>query len=346
MSHVWIVAEIGCNHNGSEDLAYKMVESAKLCGVDAVKFQTFNSEALISGIAPKADYQKRTTGMDESQLEMTKKLELSHESYLRLKKYAISLGLDVFSTPFDMESIDFLYKTGQNIWKIPSGEITNLPYLRKIGTLKCKGKKVILSTGMATLNEIENAINILCKAGTKAEAITILHCNTEYPTQDEDVNLLAISDLAGKFSGHNIGFSDHSAGYVAAAASVLLGVSMIEKHFTLDKNMDGPDHRASAVPDELKELVINVRRMEIMLGGGRKIVTESEKKNRIAARKSIIASRDIKAGEEFTEENLTCKRPGNGISPMEWDRVIGMVAARDFKYDELISIKGISWQEA
>lgn len=345
MNHVFIVAEIGCNHNGDKDLAYKMVEKAKECGVDAVKFQTFKAKDLISCYAPKAEYQKITTGTTESQLEMTEKLELSHEDLLGLKSYAESLGLVVFSTPFDMGSIDFLDSIGQNLWKIPSGEITNLPYLQRIGSIKVNGKRIILSSGMATIEEIRKCIDVLKNAGTDEREIILLHCNTEYPTPDSDVNILAIRDLQTKFPNLKIGFSDHSVGYVAAVGATILGVVLIEKHFTLDKNFEGPDHKASATPEELKELVDNVRRIEVMAGSDKKIVTESERKNKIVARKSIVASTIIKAGDILTKDNITCKRPGNGISPMLWYDVLGKVAERDFIADELIEVSGIDWQE-
>lgn len=345
MKPVFIVAEIGCNHNGSKKLAYEMVTKAKECGVDAVKFQTFKAKNLISCFAPKAEYQKVTTGTDESQLEMTAKLELSHKDLIELKAYAESIGLVVFSTPFDMESIEFLDSIGQNLWKIPSGEITNLPYLQRIGAINRENKKIILSTGMATIKEIEACIKVLVDAGTKKQDIILLHCNTEYPTPDSDVNILAINDLKASFPNIKVGFSDHSVGYIAAVGATILGVELIEKHFTLDKNFEGPDHKASATPEELKALVDNVRRIEIMAGSNKKIVTDSERKNKIVARKSIVALRNIKKGELFSEENITCKRPGNGISPMNWYSVLGKKAERDFIEDELISLSGVSWQE-
>lgn len=345
MKRICLIAEIGCNHNGSKELAKKMVLEAKRCGADAVKFQTFKADELISRYAPKAEYQKVTTGTADSQLEMTRKLELSRPDYLELKQYAEGLGLTVFSTPFDLDSIDFLYENGQSIWKIPSGEITNLPYLERLGRLVCANKKIILSSGMATVGEIRECIDILRAEGTTKEQLALLHCNTEYPTPDCDVNISAISDLKEKFPGISIGFSDHSVGYVAAVGAAALGVSMIEKHFTLDKNMEGPDHKASATPEELTELCKNLRRIELMMGCGEKIVTESERKNKIVARKSIVARRSIRKGERLTEENITCKRPGNGISPMKWESVLGTAAGRDFQEDELITVQGILWQE-
>lgn len=344
MERVMIVAEIGCNHNGSKEIAKQMILKAKECGVDAVKFQTFKASSLISSYAPKAEYQKETTGTEESQLEMTAKLELSYDDFLELKQFAERLGLIVFSTPFDMESICFLEEIGQKLWKIPSGEITNLPYLERIGSNKIEGKKIILSTGMATVEEIKTCIDILVKAGTKKQDIILLHCNTEYPTPDQDVNILAINDLKKTFSDMLVGFSDHSIGYVAAVGATLLGIVLIEKHFTLDRNMEGPDHKASVTPEELTALVENVRRMEKLAGTDKKIVTRSEEKNKIVARKSIVAKREIKKGEPFTEDNITCKRPGNGISPMYWYDVLGKEAEKTFYIDELIEVSSMEWQ--
>lgn len=343
MTRIYIVAEIGCNHNGDIEIAKKMIEEAKVCKVDAVKFQTFNSKELISKYAPKAEYQKKTTGNDESQLEMTKKLELSHDDYLELRDYALSLGLDTFSTAFDMESIKFLEESGQSVWKIPSGEITNIPYLERIRDIKVKNKEIILSTGMSTIEEIEFAVEILKQS--ENTNITILHCNTEYPTNDVDVNLNAILELKDKFPEYQIGLSDHSRGTVAAVVAVAYNIKFIEKHFTLDKNLYGPDHKASATPDELYELCNNVRRAELMLGKKEKIVTPSEAKNKSIARKSIVAKKAILKGEIFDEKNITCKRPGNGISPIHWYEVIGRVAERDFEEDELVKVNDISWQE-
>lgn len=333
---VFIVAEIGCNHNGDPSLAKKMIDVAKQCGVDAVKFQTFKADLLISKYAPKAEYQKEVTLEDENQLEMTRKLELSYNDYLKLEKYAKSLELEVFSTPFDMSSIDFLAKNNQKIWKIPSGEITNLPYLEKIARLEIKNKKVILSTGMSTLEEIKKALNILVKNGTKKKDITILHCNTEYPTPYEDVNLNSIRYLIKEFPKYKIGFSDHSEGYLCGAASIVYGISFIEKHFTLNKNFKGPDHKASVSPEELKKLCESIRILEKAMGVEDKVVTKSERKNKIVARKSIIAKTSIKKGEVFTEKNITIKRPGNGISPMEWYNILGKKSQENFKEDEVI----------
>ena len=345
MKKIIIVAEIGCNHNGSVEMAKKMVDAAVKCGVDAVKFQTFKAKELISKFAPKAEYQKETTGSEDTQLEMTRKLELSHEDLLVLKDYAESKGVIVFSTPFDLDSVDFLISIGQKFWKIPSGEITNLPYLERIGAINCENKKIILSTGMATIEEIKKSIDILTINGTKEKDIIVLHCNTEYPTPDEDVNIMAIQDLKKNFPNMMVGFSDHSVGCVAAIGAAALGISLIEKHFTLDKELPGPDHKASATPNELKELVDSVRRIEVMKRNAKKIVTESERKNKIVARKSIVASCKIEKGEIFSENNLTCKRPGNGISPMYWYDILGKKAERDFEYDELIISSGFEWQE-
>lgn len=336
MSKVFIVAEIGCNHNGDVNLAKKMVDKAKECGVDAVKFQTFKADLLISKFAPKAEYQKKVTSATESQLEMTKKLELPYEEFINLEKYARNLGLEVFSTPFDFESIDFLAKNEQKIWKIPSGEITNLPYLEKIAKLDIENKEIVISTGMATVEEIENALNILVRNGMKKSDITILHCNTEYPTPYEDVNLEAIPYLMERFPEYKIGFSDHSVGYFAGVASVTYGISFMEKHFTLDKNFEGPDHKASVTPEELKLLCEGIRVVEKSLGKREKTVTISEKKNKIVARKSVVAKVKIKKGDILTEKNITVKRPGNGINPMFWYEILGTRAERDFSEDELI----------
>ncbi|WGE89085.1 N-acetylneuraminate synthase [Actinobacillus arthritidis] len=337
MSKVFIVAEIGCNHNGDPALAKKMVEVAKACGVDAVKFQTFKADKLISKYAPKAEYQKVTTGTADSQLEMTRKLELPYDEFVKLDVYARSLGLEVFSTPFDFESIDFLASQRQKIWKIPSGELTNLPYLEKIARLPIEGKTVIISTGMATIEETQCSLQVLEVNGMAKKDITILHCNTEYPTPYEDVNLNAFHQLKQEFSEYRLGFSDHSAGYFAGLATVPYGITFIEKHFTLDKNFEGPDHKASVTPDELKLLCEGIRAVEKSLGCSKKVVTRSEMKNKIVARKSIIAARAIKKGEVFTVENLTTKRPGNGISPMFWYEVLGKTAEQDFEEDQLIA---------
>nr|WP_289709829.1 N-acetylneuraminate synthase [Actinobacillus suis] len=309
MSKVFIVAEIGCNHNGDPALAKKMVDVAKECGVDAVKFQTFKADKLISKYAPKAEYQKVTTGTADSQLEMTRKLELPYDEFVKLEAYARSLGLEVFSTPFDFESIDFLASQQQKVWKIPSGELTNLPYLEKIARLPIEGKTIVISTGMATIEETKQSLKVLEDNGMAKKDITILHCNTEYPTPYEDVNLNAFHQLKQEFGEYSLGFSDHSAGYFAGLAAVPYGITFIEKHFTLDKNFEGPDHKASVTPEELKLLCEGIRAVEKSLGSSEKIVTNSEAKNKIVARKSIIAARPIKKGEIFTTDNITTKRP-------------------------------------
>lgn len=336
MSNVFIVAEIGCNHNGDPELAKKMVDVAKECGVDAVKFQTFKADKLISKYAPKAEYQKVTTGTADSQLEMTRKLELPYDEFVKLEAYARSLGLEVFSTPFDFESIDFLASQRQKVWKIPSGELTNLPYLEKIARLPIEGKTIVISTGMATIEETKASLKVLEDNGMSRKDITILHCNTEYPTPYEDVNLNAFHQLKQEFSDYSLGFSDHSAGYFAGLAAVPYGITFIEKHFTLDKNFEGPDHKASVTPEELRLLCEGIRAVEKSLGSSEKLVTTSEAKNKIVARKSIIAAKPIKKGEVFTVENITTKRPGNGVSPMYWYEVLGKEAEQDFEEDQLI----------
>lgn len=328
---VYIIAEIGCNHNGDFELAKKMVDVAVSCGVDAVKFQTFKADKLISKYAPKAEYQKVTTGTNDTQLEMTKRLELSFEEYLELRDYCLTKGVDVFSTPFDQESLDFLISTDMSVYKIPSGEITNLPYLEKIGK---QGKKVILSTGMAVMEEIHKAVDILKENGTTD--ISILHCTTEYPTPYDALNLNVIQTLKKEFPDMTIGYSDHSIGSEVPVAAVALGAEVVEKHFTLDRNMEGPDHKASATPDVLEALVKGVRIIEKSLGHFEKVPEPVEEKNKIVARKSIIALKPIKKGDVFTEENITVKRPGNGISPMSWYDILGKEAQADFEEDQLI----------
>ncbi|NQL65239.1 N-acetylneuraminate synthase [Streptococcus suis] len=328
---VYIIAEIGCNHNGDFNLAKQMVDVAVSCGVDAVKFQTFKADKLISKYAPKADYQKVTTGEADSQLEMTRRLELSFDEYLELRDYCTEKGVDVFSTPFDMESLDFLISTNMPVYKIPSGEITNLPYLEKIGQ---QGKKVILSTGMAVMDEIHQAVKILQENGTSD--ISILHCTTEYPTPYEALNLNVLHTLKQEFPDLTIGYSDHSIGSEVPIAAAAMGAELIEKHFTLDNDMPGPDHKASATPDILAALVKGVRIVEKSLGKFEKEPEEVEVRNKIVARKSIVAKIPIKKGDVFTEENITVKRPGNGISPMEWYNVLGQISEHDFDVDQNI----------
>lgn len=332
MSKVYIIAEAGVNHNGSLDIAKKLVDEAKKSGADCIKFQTFIAENIISKNAKQAKYQTKNIGKEQSQLEMIKKLELSFEDFKQLNNYCIEKNIDFLSTAFDLESIDFLESLGMNTWKIPSGEITNLPYLIKIAKLK---KKVILSTGMSTMQEIEDAVNIFKEYGTSD--ITILHCTTQYPTLFEDVNLNAMLSIKEKF-GYDVGYSDHTKGIEVPIAAVALGATVIEKHFTLDNNMIGPDHKASLQPDELKKMVESIRNIELSLGDGRKVVANSEKENMSIARKSIVAKKSIRKGQLLSEENITVKRPGDGISPMKWFDILGTVAIRDFEEDELIQI--------
>lgn len=334
MSKTIIIAEAGVNHNGSLDLAKELVLAAKRAGADYVKFQTSVPEKLISKVAKMAEYQKTNIGKEESQLEMLRKLVLKLEDFSVLKEYCDQQGIKFMSTPFDLTSIDVLEPLGMDYWKIPSGEITNLPYLRKIAKLH---QPVILSTGMSCLGEIEDALRVLTEEGINKEQISLLHCNTEYPTPFEDVNLKAMLTLKECFDVR-VGYSDHTKGIEVPIAAVAMGAEIIEKHFTLDKTLPGPDHVASLEPQELKAMVDSIRNIEKATGSGIKQVSSSEKKNIAIARKSIIAARDIKAGETFTEENLTVKRPGNGICPMRWDEVIGQTAKRDFVEDELIEL--------
>ena len=329
---VLIIAEAGVNHNGRLDLALKMVDEAKRAGADIVKFQTAIPEKVISKYADKAEYQKKTTGNEESQLEMCKRIHLKLSDYDVIKKYCEEVGIEFLSTPFDLESIDYLEKLGMKLWKIPSGEITNLPYLIKIAKT---GKPVIMSTGMAELKEVEEAVNVLKEGG--AGEITLLHCTTEYPAPFESVNLRAMNTLREKF-GTKVGYSDHTVGFEVAVAAAVLGASVIEKHFTLNHNMEGPDHKASLEPEEVEVMVNNIRLIEKALGDGVKQPAEAEKKNIAIARKSIVAAKDIKKGEILTEDNITVKRPGSGISPMRWFEVLGTEAVRDFGEDELIEI--------
>lgn len=330
MNKTYIIAEAGVNHNGDIDLAKKMIEEARNAGADAVKFQTFKSENLVSEYAEKASYQKINTNNEESQLDMLKKLELSYQDFMILNQYAKENNIDFLSTPFDDESIDFLDTLKLPFWKIPSGEITNLPYLRKISAT---GKPIILSTGMSTVNEIKEALRIF--KHYKKEDIVLLHCNTEYPTPYRDVNLLAMDSLSKEF-GVMVGYSDHTEGIEIAIAAVALGAVVIEKHFTLDKDMSGPDHKASLEPPDLTKLVTSIRNIEKALGNGIKTPSFSESKNIDIARKSIVAKQFIHEGELFTEDNITTKRPGNGISPMEWDRILGRKACKSFEKDEQI----------
>ena len=332
MNKVFIIAEAGVNHNGSLELAKKLIDVAVVSGADAVKFQTFKAENLVSKNAQKADYQKQTTNNEESQFDMIKKLELDVQTHRILMDYCKEKNIMFLSTPFDHDSIDLLNDLGLEIFKIPSGEITNLPYLRHIGKLN---KKVILSTGMADIGEIEDAMDILINAGTKKENITVLHANTMYPTPMEDVKLKAMVTI-GKTFDVAFGYSDHTLGIEVDIAAVAMGACCIEKHFTLDCTMEGPDHKASLEPNELKAMVKAIRNIELALGSSVKKPSKSEMPNMQIARKSIVAKIEIKKGDKLSEENITIKRPGNGINPMRWDEIVGTIAAKDYKEDELI----------
>lgn len=332
MKHVCIIAEAGVNHNGSLELAKKLAMKAKECGADIVKFQTAKLNALVSKYADMADYQKRNTGKDTSQKEMLKNLLLPYNAFRELSEYCKNIGIKFLSTPFDLDSIDFLENLGCDVWKIPSGEITNLPYLEKIAHTK---KDVILSTGMSDMEEISDAIKVLKNNGVGK--ITLLHCTTQYPTPYKDVNLNAMLTLKNKF-GTDVGYSDHTKGIEIPIAAVAMGAVVIEKHFTLDRNMEGPDHKASIEPYELENMIISIRNIEQALGNGEKKPVESELANKTVARKSIVAARDILKDELLTNDNLTTKRPGTGISPMKWYDVLKTKAIRDFKEDELIEL--------
>jgi N,N'-diacetyllegionaminate synthase len=329
---VFIIAEAGVNHNGSVELAKQLIDVAVDAGVDAVKFQTFKASKLVAKGATKAAYQKGTTDKAETQLDMLKKLELDTATHQVLMDYCKARNIMFLSTPFDHGSIELLVELGMNIFKVPSGEITNLPYLRHIGSLN---KQVILSTGMANLGEIEDALDVLIGAGTKKDNITVLHANTMYPTPMQDVNLRAMQTIGASFD-IAYGYSDHTLGIEVDIAAVAMGASMIEKHFTLDKTMEGPDHQASLDPDELKAMVAAIRNIELALGSTVKKPSPSEMPNINVVRKSIVAAQTIRTGEELTEEKLAVKRPGSGISPMRWDEVIGSHALQDYQEDDLI----------
>lgn len=331
MNNTVVIAEAGVNHNGSYEIACRLVDAAKDAGADYIKFQTFHSENLVSKAAKKADYQIETTGED-TQLNMLKSLELTQQEFIRLKSYCEGKRIKFLSTPFDFESIYFLNRLGVPFWKIPSGEVTNYPYLVELAKT---GKPILMSTGMCELYEISDAIRLLRENG--ATDIKLLHCNTEYPTPYEDVNLRAMLTLKNEF-GCEVGYSDHTKGIEVPIAAVALGATIIEKHFTLDRNMEGPDHKASLEPDELTRMISCIRNVEKALGSEEKKPSPSEIKNIAIARKSIIAAKNIKQGELFTESNITTKRPGNGISPMRWNEVLGKRAKRDFKKDELIEV--------
>ncbi len=329
-----IIAEAGVNHNGSLEMAKRLVDAAAEAGADYVKFQTFKAENLVTGNASKAEYQKKNTGeSEESQLAMLRKLELSESDHRELKDYCQKKGIKFLSTPFDLESIEFLHSLGLDLWKIPSGEITNYPYLRKIAGYN---EEVVMSTGMCSPEDVEAALQALAENGQDIGKVTLLHCNTQYPTPMCDVNLLAMNSLR-KYV-RNVGFSDHTAGIEVPVAAAALGASVIEKHFTLSRDLPGPDHKASLEPDELKAMIRAIRNIEVALGSKEKGVTPSEAGNKEIARKSIVASRMIRKGEILGEDNMTAKRPGTGISPMRWKDIEGTVAIRDFDIDELIEI--------
>lgn len=331
-NRVLIIAEAGVNHNGDLALAKQLVDAAAAAGADLVKFQTFSADRLVTRSATKADYQAEVTDRKETQHQMLSRLELSAEMHNDLIAYCALRNIGFFSTGFDIESVDFLVGLGQQCFKVPSGEITNLPYLRHIGRF---GKEVILSTGMATLADIEAAIDVLERAGTSRANISVLHCTTEYPTPMAEVNLRAMNSIQAAFQVA-VGYSDHTSGIEVAIAAVALGASVIEKHFTLDRNLPGPDHQASLEPDELKAMVAAIRNIEIALGDGIKRLTPSEEKNKTVARKSLVAASAISKGEKFCADNVVAKRPGTGISPMRWDEVMGRIAQRDYAADELI----------
>ena len=332
MSRIFIIAEAGVNHNGSLELAKKLVDVAVDAGADAVKFQTFKADQLVSKSAQKAEYQKQATAAEESQYEMIKKLELDENVHREIIGYCNEKKIMFLSTPFDHSSIELLNNFEMPIFKIPSGEITNLPYLQHIGRL---GKEVMLSTGMADLGEIEDTLDVLVQSGVPKEKITVLHATTEYPCPIDEVNLRAMQTIRAAF-GVKVGYSDHTEGIEVPIAAAAMGACVIEKHFTLDRAMKGPDHKASLEPAELKAMVQAIRCVEQALGDGIKKPSKSEVKNISVARKSIVALRPIKKGEIFCEENLAIKRPGNGISPMQWNEVIGQAAQRDYQSDELI----------
>jgi N,N'-diacetyllegionaminate synthase len=331
-NHTTIIAEAGVNHNGDLNLAKRLIDVAAEAGADFVKFQTFAADRLVTRAVGKAEYQISSTGTGESQHEMLRRLELTPEAHRILIDHCRSRRIGFLSTGFDIESVDLLVKLGLEYIKVPSGEITNLPYLRHIGRL---GKQVILSTGMATLNEVGSAIEVLERAGTSRKRMTVLHCTTEYPAPMVDVNLRAMLTIRDAF-GVAVGYSDHTSGIEVATAAVALGATVVEKHFTLDTSLPGPDHKASLVPDQLKALVAAIRNVETALGDGIKRPRPSEAKNKQVVRKSLVAAKPIRAGEAFTGDNIAVKRPGTGISPMRWDEILGQRATRNYVADELI----------
>lgn len=330
MSRVFVIAEAGVNHNGDIEIAKQLIDAASEAGADAVKFQTFQADSLVCRTAKKAEYQLETTDRTETQYDMLKKLELTPQMHRELIEHCSKKNIMFLSTPFDLESIKLLSELGMQIYKIPSGEITNLPYLREIAKQQ---KKIILSTGMSSMDEVKAAVNVLKNNGT--EELTLLHCNTQYPTPISDVNLLAMVKMREE-TGLPVGYSDHTQGIEVPIAAAALGAEVIEKHFTLDRKMEGPDHKASLEPRELMQMVVGIRKIESALGSKIKQVSESEMTNVAIVRKSIVAAASIKRGEKYTEKNLTTKRPATGISPMLWDEIIGKTADRDYKVDEII----------
>ena len=334
--HTLIIAEAGVNHNGSLELAKQLVDKAVEAGVDYIKFQTFKAAKLVTKAAKQAEYQQKNIGKGgDSQYQMLKKLELSPKDHDVLIAYCKEKGIKFFSTAFDFDSIEYLHSLDLGLWKVPSGEVTNYPFLKRVATYN---EKTILSTGMCDMEDVRAAVEALYKNGLSKENLILLHCNTEYPTPFEDVNLKAMDALRKEFDVE-VGYSDHTEGIEVPIAAVALGATVIEKHFTLDRNMEGPDHKASLEPGELKAMVDAIRNIEKAVGGdGTKHVSESERKNIAIARKSIVAAFDIKAGETFTEQNLTLKRPGTGLSPMRWEEVLGQKAKKDFIEDELITL--------
>ncbi len=335
MNKTLIIAEAGVNHNGSIEMAKQLVLKAKEAGVDYIKFQTFKASKLVTKAAKQAEYQQKNSGSGEdSQYQMLKKLELSPKEHQILIDYCEELGIKFFSTAFDFDSIDYLHSLNLGLWKIPSGEVTNYPFLKRIAAYN---EKTILSTGMCDMQDVRFAVDALYRNGLSKENLILLHCNTEYPTPFEDVNLKAMDALRKEF-GVEVGYSDHTKGIEVPIAAVALGAMVIEKHFTLDRTLPGPDHKASLEPDELKAMVSAIRNIEKALGSGKKTVSASERKNIAIARKSIVAACSIKKGDLLTEQNLTVKRPGNGVSPMKWDEIVGMTAKRDFSEDELIEL--------
>jgi len=330
MSRVFVIAEAGVNHNGDIEIAKQLIDAASEAGADAVKFQTFQADSLVCRTAKKAEYQLETTDRTETQYDMLKKLELTPQMHRELIEHCLKRNIMFLSTPFDLESIKLLSELGMQIYKIPSGEITNLPYLREIAKQQ---KKIILSTGMSSMDEVKAAVNVLKNNGT--EELTLLHCNTQYPTPISDVNLLAMVKMREE-TGLPVGYSDHTQGIEVPIAAAALGAEVIEKHFTLDRKMEGPDHKASLEPQELMQMVVGIRKIESALGSKIKQVSESEMTNVAIVRKSIVAAANIKRGEKYTEKNITTKRPATGISPMLWDEIIGKTADRDYKVDEMI----------